>query len=161
MNTVGYPEMGVRRYVGALIVAPLLAVGLAALTYVLQAGSMPDQIAVHMGPDGTGFGSLTVMVSVCFGLALLGFVIGAVTARNTLRRGEWHLYEKSIVVVAEAAGFAFTAAVLGVILSIDVPSGEVPGAAAVEYSLLAWVASFAVALLVYALLTPRARPVPV
>lgn len=160
MDTETAPRMSARRYRSALVVAPLLAVLFAAVAYALRVGSMPDQVAVHMGPDGTGFGSGTIMVAVCFGLALLAFVIGAVTARNTLRRGEWHLYEKSVVVIAQSAGFAFIAGVLGIILSADAHSGEVPGAAAVEYSLLAWVASFAVALLVYALLTPRARPEP-
>ncbi len=160
MDRETFPEMSARRYRGALVLAPLLAVLVAAAAYALRAGSMPEQVAVHMGPDGIGFGSRTVMVSVCFGLALLAFVIGAVTAENTLHRGEWHLYEKSIVVIAQSAGFAFTAGVLGIILSAGASSGEAPGAAAVQYSLLAWVATFAVALLVYALLTPRARPEP-
>lgn len=160
-NTSSLPEpvrtQTKTRTVSLLIVAPSCSILLVAVLYLLLRPLIPSRIAIHVGPDGVGYGSSLLMIAVACALAAAAFTIGAATAREFFRDDHWFQTQKSIAVGILALGYGVIGVALSTIVTtVGVGPDEIPGNT-VAMGLLGFLFSFTVAACVYAAVFPRAK----
>ncbi|WP_146112396.1 MULTISPECIES: hypothetical protein [unclassified Arthrobacter] len=139
------------------ILAPSLSIALTLLAYWLASPWIPDHVAIHVGPDGVGYGSALRMFVTCCIIATVAFIVGGVTARGFFVSGHWYQIEKSIVVCTESFAYAVLGVGLGSVMSTfgQEPNGS--NAQSAGIGLLSFVLVFIVFATVYVLALPKGR----
>jgi len=139
------------------LVAPVLALALTFIGYWLASPFIPGHVAIHMGPDGVGYGSAFRMLVVCAIIATVAFVVGGITARGFLVAGHWYQIEKAIVISVEAFAYAVLGVGLGSVLSTLGVESNGTSSQSVGLGLLSFVIVFILAAIVYVVALPKGR----
>lgn len=139
-----------------LIIAPACSLLLVAVLYLMLSPLIPERIAVHVGPDGVGYGSPLLMIAGACGIAAVAFAIGAATAKEFLRNNHWYQTQKSIAVIIMALGYGVIGVAVATIVSnLNVDPDAVSGNS-VGGGLLGFLLMFTVAACTYVAVFPRA-----
>lgn len=140
-----------------LVVAPACAILLVVVLYLLLSPLIPRRVAIHVGPEGVGYGSSLLMIAGACAIAAAAFAIGAATAREFFRDDHWFQTQKSIAVGIMALGYGVIGVALATIITaVGVDPDEVSGNS-VAMGLLGFLLLFTVAACVYAAVFPRAK----
>ncbi|WP_404291279.1 hypothetical protein [Glutamicibacter arilaitensis] len=139
------------------IFAPGLSIALTLLAYWLASPWIPEHVAIHVGPDGVGYGSALRMLVTCCIIATVAFIVGGFTARGFFVSGHWYQIEKSIVVSTESFAYAVLGVALGAVMSTfgQEPNGST--SQSVGIGLLSFLLVFIVSAIVYVLALPKGR----
>ena len=145
------------KVVPLLIVAPACSILLVAVLFLVFGPLIPGQIAIHVGPEGVGYGSSLLMIAVPCVIAAVVFAIGGATAREFFKDDHWFQTQKSVAVGIMALGYGAIGVALGTIFStIGVSPDELSGNS-VGVGLLGFLLMFTVAACVYVAVFPRAK----
>lgn len=99
-----------------LTVIPLLAFLATMLAYIAAWPYLPESIAIHVGPDGSGFGSLQTTAMFSSGLALTTLAFGTRYTLNRLTIGYCHMAEKTTMAAFISMGYSSMATLLILVL---------------------------------------------
>lgn len=145
------------RAVALLLVAPACSIALVVVLYLMLYPRIPQRVAIHVGPDGVGYGSTPLMVAITCAIAAVAFAIGGATARGFLKADHWYQTEKSIAIVIESLGYGVIGVALATIFStVGVDPNEVSGNS-VAMGLLGFLVMFIVSACVYVAALPRGK----
>ncbi|MBB2996522.1 hypothetical protein [Paeniglutamicibacter cryotolerans] len=140
-----------------LMIAPACSILLVAVIYLWLSPLIPSRIAIHVDPDGVGYGSSLLMIAGACVIAAAAFVIGAATTREFSKAGHWFQIQKSIAVGIMALGYgAIGVALATIITTVGVDPEPVPGNS-VGIGLFGFLLLFTTAACVYAAVFPRAK----
>ncbi len=140
-----------------LLVAPICSIVLVAVLHLLLSPHIPSRIAIHVGPDGVGYGSSLLMIAVPCVIAAVVFAIGGATTREFFKDDHWFQTQKTIAVGIMALGYGVIGVALGTIFStVGVDQDAVSGNS-VGMGLLGFLLLVTVAASVYAKAFPRAK----
>lgn len=145
------------RALALLVISPACSIVLMLGLYLGLRASLPENVAIHVGPDGVGYGPLLPMIMIICAAAVLVFAIGGATARGFLRAGHWYQSEKAIAVGIESLGYGVIGVGLFVLLSLLGADPETVSADSVGAGLLGFLLGFIAAACAYTVLLPRAR----
>lgn len=139
-----------------MVVAPACSILIVAVLYLLLRPLIPNSIAIHVGPDGVGYGSPLLLIAVASGIAAVVFAIGGATTREFFKDGHWFQTQKSIAVGVMALGYGVIGVALATILSNLNVDPEAISGNSVGMGLLGFIFLFIVAASVYVVLFPKA-----
>lgn len=139
------------------LVAPVLALVLTFIGYWLARPFIPGHVAIHMGPDGVGYGSALRMLVVCAVIAAVSFVVGGITARGFLVAGHWYQVEKAIVISVESFAYAVLGVGLGSVMSTLGVESNGTSSQSVGLGLLSFVIVFILASIIYVVALPKGQ----
>lgn len=156
-NTNSAPAGNVKsRELLLLVIAPACSLLLVALLYLLLGPLIPERLAIHVGPDGVGYGSSLLMVGGACIIAAAVFAIGAATTKEFLKNNHWFQTQKSIAVSTMALGYGVVGVAVATILStLAVAPNSVAGNS-VGMGLLGFLLMFIAAACTYVAVLPRA-----
>lgn len=145
------------RVIPLLIVAPACSILLVAILFLVLRPLIPGQIASHVGPDGVGYGSSLIMITVPCVIAAVVFAIGGATAREFFKDDHWFQTQKSIVVGIMALGYGVIGVALGTIFSVIGVNQDEASGNSVGMGLLGFLLLFTLAACIYVAIFPVAR----
>lgn len=129
-----------------LVLVPLCALALVAILVLFLVPLMPEHIAMHVGPDGVGYGSTPLMLAITCATAALALAIGSATGRGFLKADHWYQTEKLISVGILSLGYGVLCIALATMATtLGVKQTAVSGDS-VGASLLAFLLGFIAAL---------------
>ena len=146
--------VGTRRL---FLLAPILALVLTYTSYWMARPYIPGHVAIHMGPDGVGYGSAFRMLVVCSVIATAAFVVGGITAREFFVAGHWYQVEKAIVISVEAFAYAVLGVGLGSVLSTLGVESNGTSSQSVGLGLLSFVIVLILASIIYVVALPKGQ----
>lgn len=145
------------KVISLLLVAPLCSILLVAVLYLMLNPMIPDHVAIHMGSDGAGFGSTSIMIAITCAVAAAVFASGGFTAKGYMKYDHWFQKEKLISVSIVAVGYGIVGVALATIFStIGVEATEISGDS-VAMGMLGFLFMFVASISVYILLLPRGQ----
>lgn len=148
------------RAVPLLIVSPACSLLLAVVLFLILKPLIPSQLARHMGPDGVGYSSTALTLTIMFAAATLIFSIGGTLARGFFRDSHWFPTQKAVVVCFVSLGYGVIGVALGTMFStVGLEPAEVSGDS-VGMGLLGFLLLFTAAACTYSALLPRAGQEP-
>lgn len=145
------------RVVPLLLVAPIVSILLLGVLFLILRPLMPENIAIHVGPDGVGSGSAGLLIAGACGIAAVVFAIGRATTKEFFEDGHWFQTEKSIAVGIMSLGYGLIGFAGATILStVGSTTGEA-SSISVGMGLLGFLFTFIVAACIYVTAFPRAK----
>ncbi len=146
-----------RRLMWALTIIPMIAFLATAVFYAAAGPALPASIAIHVGPDGYGFGSLrtTALVSLAVALGTLGF--GTRYTLNRLKIGYWYMAEKTTAAAFISIGYASLAALLALLLGVWGQNTVAAQEGAFTVAILVFALTLIASMGVHAVILPRTR----
>ena len=149
------PAEGKTRAIPLLIVYPACSIVLVAVLYLCFSPLIPSHTAIHVGPDGVGYGSTLLMIFVACVIAEAVFAIGGAIATEFFKDGHSFQSQKSIAVGIMALGYGVIGFALATILStVGVKPDEVSGDS-VAMGLLGFLLLFTAAACNYVAVFPK------
>lgn len=149
------------RTVPLLLIAPLCSLLLSAVLYVALLPLLPEHIVRHVGPDGVGFSSMVLVLTIMLAAAVIPFLIGGMLGRGFFRDRHWHPTQKFVTVAFMSTGYGILGVVVATILSLMGMEQDDVSGNSVAMGLLGFLLLFVAAAFTYALLFPRATPEPI
>lgn len=153
-------RQGKTRAVPLLTVAPTCSLIFAVVLYAILSPRIASHIARHVGPDGVGYSSTALIMSIIFAAAALVFIIGGLLARGFFRDGHWLSIQKTVVTCALALGYGILGIALATTLSSVGVNAEDASGNSVAMGMLGFLLMFTAAVTTYTMLLPRAQPEP-
>lgn len=144
------------RAVPLLLIAPTVALLLVMVLYVLLSPLVPERIAIHVGPDGVGYGSPLPIIAGACAIAVVVFAIGAATTKEFFKNDHWFQTQKFIAVSIMALGYGVIGVALATILSNLNVDPETVSGNSIGMGLLGFLLLFTAAACTYVALFPRA-----
>ena len=140
-----------------LTLIPLTAFLISVVFCTVAQPYLPESIAIHVGPDGYGFGSLrtTTLVSLAVALATLGF--GTRYTLNRLKIGYWYMAEKTTAAAFISVGYASLAALLALLLGVWGQGSLAAQEGAFTLSILVFALTLIASMGVHAVVLPGTR----
>lgn len=146
-----------KRMVHSFIIAPVASLVLVAVLYFILSPQIPGHIAMHVGPDGVGYGSTQLTIFIMWAVAAVVLAIGGATAREFMKHDHWYQKEKVIAVSIVAVGYGVIGVALATVLStVGVSPDDVSGDS-VGAGLLGFLGFFIAAIWVYIMVLPRGK----
>lgn len=137
--------------------APASSIALAGLLYVLFSKRIPNGIAIHMGPDGVGYGSTQLMAAILFGTAAGVFAIAGAAGRGFLKTNHWFQTEKVISICLFSLGYGVVGLALATLWSVvDIGPNGLSGDS-VGPGLLGFLFAFIASAIWYAVALPQGK----
>lgn len=146
-----------KRFLQAFIIAPVASLMLVAVLYLVLSPQIPNQIAIHVGPDGVGYGSTAPIMLITWAVAAVVLAIGGSTAREFVKNKHWYQKEKVIAVSIVAVGYGVIGVALATMLSMVGVSPEDVSGDSVGAGLLGFLVFFIAAIWVYIVVLPRGK----
>lgn len=143
-----------------LIAAPAGLLILSTVLYLALRPLMPSHIARHVGNDGVGYSSTSLIMAAIFAAAIVPFLIGWVLARGFFRDNHWHPIQKAVVVCFVSLGYGIIGVALATIFSTVGLHPDDASGNSVAMGMLGFLLLFTAAAVVYVVLLPRAEPEP-
>lgn len=129
-----------------LVIVPICALALVAVLVLFLIPLMPEHIAMHVGPDGVGYGSTPLMLAITCAAAALALAIGSITGLGFFKAEHWYQKEKLISIGILSLGYGVLGIALATMAStLGVEQSAVSGNS-VGTSMLAFVLGFIAAL---------------
>lgn len=147
--------MSRRQKIKVLLIAPISALLLLAVLYLLLLSQLPQGIVRHVGPQGVGYSPPGIVVGSMAAVAVLCFAVGAWTCLDFSSLGHWYPGPKSIVVCFLAGGYSVVVLAITTLFASLGPTASLDGSS-LGYGLLALVLAFAAASLILVRVLPRA-----
>lgn len=140
-----------------LVLVPLCALALVAALVLLLVPLLPEHIAMHVGPDGVGYGSTPLMLAITSAAAALALAIGSITGLGFFKAEHWYQTEKLISVGILSLGYGVLGIALATMAStLGVEQSAVSGNS-VGTSMLAFVLGFIAALWFHIVALPAGK----
>ena len=140
-----------------LTFVPLMALLVTAVVYLVSWPSMPKSIAIHVGPDGFGFGSLQTTATAGFAVAGVSLVFGTRYTLNRLKIGFWYMAEKTTAAAFISIGYAVLAALLTLVFGMWGINNESAQESAFTTSILIFALALIASMGIHAVVLPRTR----
>lgn len=145
------------RIVPLLVIAPAGAVALVAALYLWLIPWLPQRVAIHMGPEGPGYGSMPLAITTICVIAMAAFAVGGATARGFMKADHWYQSEKLISVGIESMGYGVIGVGLATMVStVGVEPNEVSGDS-VAAGMFGFLFMFIASVCVYVAALPRGK----
>ncbi|PQZ92811.1 hypothetical protein CQ018_10015 [Arthrobacter sp. MYb227] len=146
-----------KRLFWVLTIIPLLVFVLCCALYLMSRSELPASIAIHVGSDGFGFGSMqsTALIQLGLGLLMLGF--GTRYTLDRLKIGYWYMAEKTVPASFISIGYASLVSLLTLILGVWGEQGEAAQESAFTRSILIFAVTLILSMGIHAVVLPRIR----
>lgn len=105
-----------QRLLWILTLIPLFLFVCCTVAYLMMRSELPTTIAIHVGPDGFGFGSMQTTALIQLGLGLVMLSFGTRYVLNRLKIGYWYMAEKTVGASFISIGYSSLVALLVLIM---------------------------------------------
>ncbi|PYI39005.1 hypothetical protein CVS30_06740 [Arthrobacter psychrolactophilus] len=148
------------RVVPLLLVAPIVSIILLGILFLIVRPLMPENIPIHVGPDGVGSGSGGLLIAIACGIAAVVFAIGGATTKEFFKDDHWFQTEKSIAVGIMSLGYGLIGFAVATILSTVGDTTGSDSSISVGMGMLGFLLTFIAAVCIYIVAFPRAKMTP-
>lgn len=156
-SQVSDPKASPQRLLWVLTLVPLLVFVSCAVAYLMMRSNLPATIAIHVGSDGFGFGSMqtTALIQLGIGVVMLG--LGTRYVLNRLKIGYWYMAEKTVGASLISIGYSSLVSLLTLILGVWGQQAQAAQEGAFTLSILGFALTLMLSMAVHALVLPLVR----
>lgn len=146
-----------QRLLWILTLIPLFLFVCCTVAYLMMRSELPTTIAIHVGPDGFGFGSMQTTALIQLGLGLVMLSFGTRYVLNRLRIGYWYMAEKTVGASFISIGYSSLVALLVLIMGVWGQTDQVAQEGAFTRSILGFALTLILSMAIHALVLPPVR----